>query len=232
MAIDTSYVISYTILWIIEFVVFSICYTIYIKTKGASLAYKKWAIGTLLLLMGTTTYLFSAIAFECNDSVSTDKNEIHKIIGCTLIALGYFYVPVGVMYLAKDLGIGSIDENLIEKSQIIFFSTISLISIFFMVLFPFFEILSLVGVTFNFLYVLIWLCAIYPFKGIYTNFRTMNRCWLLIYIGMFASLASEVLSVIYYIIPEAEYPMIFSQLLMAAAFISGFFKLAKMVEAI
>ena len=191
------------------------------------------AMGTFLLLMGSTLNVFAGLAFECNDSVSTDKNEINAIIAESISAFGYFYIPVGVMYLSKDMGIGSINENIIKKSQIIFVCIIGLISVLFVVLLPFFKILSIVGITFNFLYSTIWIFTIYRYNGLYHEIlKAMNRCWLFIYIGIIAGFVSELFHVIYLLISEAEYLVIFCQLLLAASFIIGFFKLAKMIDAI
>ena len=232
MSMDTSYVFSYAIYCIIEIIIFLFCYLIYKNTKGASVAYKMWAISTFLLLIGSSFLLINGILFEGSDSRQTNKNEVTEIIASTIHAFGYFYVPVGVLYLSKDMGIGKINEDLIKKSQIIFFSAISSVSISLMVIFPFFEIVSIIGITFNLLYVIIWIFSIISYYALYDALKTTNRCWLLIYIGMWGMFTSEVFNIIYFLIPEAAYLMILAQLVGSAGFIGGFFKLAKMVEAI
>ena len=86
MSIDTSYILSNAIGWIISFIVFFISFRIYKNTQGASLAYKKWAIATFLILMATTVYIISGLTIGGKDKSKADIKEIHKIIGFTIIA--------------------------------------------------------------------------------------------------------------------------------------------------
>lgn len=228
-----SYVLSYTVLAFIEFFVFLLSYLIYTRTKGASVAYKKWAIGTFILLMGGVSFLTAAVLFECNEDESSNKNELHKIIGGSIIALGYFYIPVGILYFSKDLGVINFDEKMIKKAQIIFFSVISAITVFFVILVPYFKILTIIGVTLNSLYAFVWIFAIFAYQDVYSQIlKNAPTGWTLIYIGMIAAFFSEILNVLYFIAPEFEIPQLICEFLMAFGFVGGFFKIAKMVEAI
>ncbi len=233
MAIDTSYVLSYSVLAIIEFGVFFLSLLVYKNTKGASLGYKKWAIGTFILLISSILFITAATVFECSEEVSSNKNELHKIIIGSITAIGYFYIPVGLLYFSKDLGVSNFDEDLIKKSQIIFFNAIFSIAILYIVLFPFFKILSIVGATLNSIYAFVWIFAIFEYKEPYQKIlKGTNFGWTLMYIGMFAGLFSEIFNVLFFVIPEVEILQIISEIIMAFGFISAFTKIAKMVEAI
>ncbi len=233
MTIDLSYVIQYAILAVIEFTVFLFSYSIYRKTKGASLTYKMWAIGTFILFISSIFYLICAIPFECNEQISNNKNEIHRVIGGALTAFGYFYIPLGLLYLSKDFDVGDVNQKMIKKIQIIFFSVIILISIFFIILSPLYKILNVVSISFNFLYFLVWVFSIYEYKPLYNKIlKQINVCWILIYIAMIGGILSEVFNILLHVFSFFEYLMLISQLVMAFGFISGFYKLAEMVEAV
>ncbi len=232
MAIDVAYVVSYLIYCIITAIVLFFSLSIYLNTKGASLAYKMWAIGTCLLFIGCFVYLVGGLLFEASNTDSSDKNELIAILGESIVGFGYFYLPVGVMYLSKDMEITDIDKKLIKKVQIIFFSLIGFTTISFLALFSFYKMLTIIGIVFNFLYVLIWLVTLYPYRAVYQTLKSMNSCWLLIYIGIITGLISEILSVFMYVIPVLEYIMILFQLIMALSLVLAFFKLAKMLEAV
>ena len=235
MPIDIVYFIWNSLVALITSVVFFFCFVIYKNTKGASLAYKKWAIATFLLLLSACIWIFAGLVFECNESSSTDKNELNKLVGDTVNAFGYFYLPLGAMYFSKDMGFGSVNEDLIKKSQIIFYSAIIVIFSFLAVLIPYFRLLKIIGIVFNSIFIVIWLFLIYYYNIAYRNFKriTVNSSWLLISIGIFAALGNDIFSLLYFLVSESvdSFTIAF-RVVMAVCFITGFFKLAKMVEAI
>lgn len=234
MSIDVAYVSSYVIHLIVELVIFLTCFKIYRNTKGSSLAYKNWALGTYLLLISTIVYISCGIFLGCSDRVSSTKNEIHKIIGYVFMSFGFFYIPVGVMELSKDVGMQRIDATTIKKLQKRFFITILCVVIIFTILIPGFEIMRPLGFTFNILFTFIWVITLYYFRSIYPLLKTLtnNNCWTFIYFGMFCSFFGSILGAVYFINQSAEYPFIFFQLLMSIGFVIGFLKLGKMLEAL
>lgn len=231
---DTAFLINRLIFAAIEIFVFMLSIMIYKNTKGASLAYKKWAESMFVLLVAASIYITGIIAFGCSESGTTDKNELYVLIAGTLDVLAYFYIPVGVMYLSKDMGFGSVNEELIKKIQILFYCIIFSLSIIFIAILPFFKIRRLMGAIFNLLFTIVWISAIYYYNNVYKYLKTTNNCWLFLYLALIFSFASSTSAVIYF----ATYVELFSLLTtlfgvgMALGYITGFFKLAKMVEAI
>ncbi len=232
MAYDVLYILSNSILWIIQFFIFIICFDIYKNTKGASLAYKKWATGLFLLLLGSTIYLIFGVVFEANETSTRDINEFHKILGHAIEGFGYFYLPVGIMYLSKDMGFGKVNEDTIRKSQIIFFGAIISIFLILMSSIIYFSIIKIIGISYRIIYLVIWVFTIYYFRDIYSMLKGTNKCWLYLYIGLFAAFFNALTRILFYFIPIFDYISVVFQLILAIGFIGGFLKLAKMVEAI
>ena len=225
MAIDLSYIIGNTIQSIILSVVFIICLLIYTNTKDASLAYKKWAIGTSLMLIGPITSLMFGLLFECNETSTRAINEFHQILSSAMLAFGYFYLPVGVMYFSKDMDIGNVNEHVIRRSQYIFFSSVLAISCIFGVMIPFFSIIKIIGVVFNILYAFVWIFTIYYYRSVYSVVKSMNSCWSYLYVAVFVSLCNNVLTTLSLILWPFLYPITLGLLsIMAFGFITGFFK--------
>ncbi len=233
MSIDATFILSYLIFCLIEVLVLIFIFKIYRSTSGASLAYKKWAQGIFLLFLGCFLFVFCGLLFECSDSISTNKNEIMLIVGNILIAFGYFYIPLGVLYLSKDFGVGNVNETLIKKTQIVFFTSMSILAMVFGIFTPFYKIINVIGFIFCLVFASIWIFTLYFYKKIYNSvLKKINICWTFIYLGMAFGLVSEIFNAIYFVIPFFVYPMLISQLIMASNLILGYFKLAKMVEAL
>ncbi len=232
MSIDVTYVLSHSILLVIEFTIFLLSFTIYKKTKGASLAYKMWAIATFLMLISTTIRLTNGILFEGTVEISNNRNEFFEIFGAFLMALGYFYIPVGVMYLSKDFNVGIINKDLIKKSQVIFFSLICSLTVIYLILLPFYEIIKTVAILALTIYFSVWIFTLFIYKGIYEQvLKYTNKCWLYLYLGVLFLAISEIFQISAFFVSWAEYLKLIFQLLSAVGFIDGFYKMAKMVEA-
>ncbi len=233
MAIDISYVLANLIVFIIEIVIFYLSLQIYRKTKGASLAYNMWAKATFLMLFGTFIRLINAIFFEGTTEISTNKNEIVEIVGNTIMALGFFYIPVGMMYLSRDLGTGNVNNIFIERTRILFYTFIGSMAIFYLLLFPIYKIVSTVLIMSLILFIVIFTFTLIIYNNLYKQFlKTTNSCWLYLYIGIFFMIVSEFFEILSFFIPLASYPQLMLQSISAVGFIGGFYKLAKMVEAI
>ncbi len=234
MAIDIFYLTSNIILFTIEFVIFSLCLQIYKNTEGASEAYKMWALGTGILLIASSMYILCTLFLGCDAISSTTENEIQKTIGSTIDLSGYFYIPVGIMYLSKDLGLGVVDKKEIKKSRIIFYTIIFSTSAFLIGLIPFFELRRTIGISYNIIYASVWFITLYFYKDVYSTLKTTNICWTLLLFAVCSSLISNFTNIIYFSTNIGFFGSInlLFQLTMAFFYISGFFKLAKMVEAI
>ncbi len=233
MPIDTSYVLLSLIMLIISIVVFLISFRIYYKTKGASVAYKMWAIGTALITLTLSLYIINGVVFESTKTSSDNEHEITLIVANSIGVCGYFYIPVGIMYLEKDMDMGRVDEKLIKKSQFIFYSIIILIFGIFMTLVPFFELRKSSGVIFNLLYSLVWIFTAYYYYPLYKNLKSINLCWSFFYLAILASFGNNTFSMLSVIFSDSFFIIILTfELMMAIGFIGGFLMLAKMVEAV
>ncbi len=233
MSVDIVYVASNSILFVIELIIFIFTYRIFKNTEGASLAYKKWAIATFLLLIGATIYVSFGILAGANETSNDSINEFHKILARTIQSLGFFYLPIGFLYLSRDLDIASINESSFRKYQIVFYSLIISIFIVSMLFLPFFDIIRPTGIVFNLMYVFIWVLSLTIFEKAYPILKTVNSCWSFLRIALWASLFHDVFYVLYLTFSDLIEPLILvTELFMAFGFIVGFYKLAKMVEAI
>lgn len=232
MTIDTSFMIAKAIDAFVTFLIFLICFLIYKNTKGASIAYKIWGKAVFIVFFATVVSIISGIAFGCNDTDPNLKNEIHTVVVHTIKAFGYFYIPIGIMYFSKDLGFVEIDKNIIQKIKIGFFSIVSFIFTLLIVLIPITNVIPLSNAIFNSLYVTLWCYMIYYYIPVYKHLKSTNICWLLIFIGIFGGLVSDLSVLVTLLVPEIKALVDIGQLVMAVGFIFGFFKLGKMVEAI
>ena len=223
--------ISDSITSLISFTVFFISYRIYSHTEGASLAYKKWAIGTFLSFLAVFMYLL--IGLIGSDNFSSEFIAIKNIIGNVLISLGYFYFPIGVMYLSKDIGIGTVNEVTIKKIQKIFFGFIFLFCLSLAFTIPFKDIRNESRIFFNTLYSIIWIFTISRYAHVYPTLKqiTNNRCWTLLYVGIIGAFLNDFLTVIDCLTGTSLFYIILaSQLMMAVGIIFAFFMLAKMLN--
>ncbi len=236
MSIDYSYIFSHASASLISFFIFLISFRIYKYTEGASKAYREWYRGTFLIFTASMIYLFFGLTFGCNDTSISNINEFHKILGFTVMSFGFFYLPLGIMYLSRDIGVGELNKQIIKKIQLVFFMTILFVSLFLMLLLPYFKIIKLAGILFNSLYVGIWFLGIYFFNKAYRPLKTMtkNNCWLFLYLGMVAELIKEILNLAYFIVDTVFIYslMLLGQIMMIISLVIGFFKIAKMLEVI
>ncbi len=232
LSIDIGYLASNVISSLLTFVIFFICFRIYSRTPGATLAYKKWAQATFIIFIAVFIHVFVALTGTPNNSTK-DSAESFRIFSAFLLSLGYFYFPIGVMYLTKDMGFGDINYETIKKIRSIFLSIIISLSIFFAILVPFFVIRKVLGIISNLVFSLIWVATIYNYNKIYENLKKLHFSWTIIYIGIICAFFNDFFSTLQNILDiSLIYLTITFQLLMAIALIIGFFKLAKMVEAI
>ncbi len=233
MTVDVSYIMVNVVAGILGFFVFINCYLIYKHAKGGSEAYKFWAIGTFIIFLAMIFYISCGLLIGANETSKTDKNELHKVIGHTIVAVGYSYIPLGIMYLSKDMGFGKVNEALLKKVHIGFFAVIFLFCSIFLALVPFFKVKIVAGVVFNIVFVLIWSVGIYFYHDAYKPLKniTGNNCWLWIYVGIVANFLREFFNVLYFIVSDSLYIVLsIFQIIMALGYIIGFFLMRKMLK--
>ncbi len=235
MGLDVTYIISNFILLIVELVIFTFSLLIYKNTKGASLAYKKWAIATGTLLIAALIHIIGGLAFGLSEEGSSNLNEFQKLISGVITLLAYFYIPVGVMYLSKDMNFSDLNEKKIKNYKLMFFLIIFLINIFLGIFIPFFKIRKILGIIHAILYTFVWIFALNFFATLYKKMMdiTGNNCWLYLYIAIWAGLFNNIFLLMQFLI--LSWFVLFVLLIrvvMAIAFIFGFLKLAKMLKVI
>ncbi len=226
MSLNIVALIQESIIALTVFFVFFLCYRIYSKAEGASLAYKCWAKGTFLAFLGQLFYVFFALG------ISDIFELLKKFIGNILIISGYFYFPVGVMHLSKDLDMGSIDKNIIKKIQTIFLSSVFLIYLTIAILYPFFDIDLARALMFNLLLSFVWVFTLFLYSKIYSVIKsiTNNSGWTWLYLGLFAALGNDLFSSFEPFVPVFIILITF-RLIRAISFILAFFKISKMLQA-
>ncbi len=234
MSIDFSYVISMAIVWVISFIIFYISYSIYKKTEGATEGYKYLSIALLLQLISSSIHLIGGIGFGLDEYSSKDVNEIQKLISDVFTIFGYFYLPIAVLYMSKDMGIGDVDQKLIKKVQKIFFASITPLFIILAAIIPFYATRRFSASIMVFVSLILWVFTIYYYKSVYRNFIeiTKNSCWQYLYIAIITGFLSSIFLFFDFILEPIDLYLfvLITRFFMAIGFIFGFFKLAKMVE--
>ncbi len=229
---DESYILVNVIQLITVLGVFFLSYNIFKNTKGASLAYKKWATGTFLMVIATSIFLLFGI-FGCNDTSSRDISEFHRVLGSTFLGLGYFYVPLGVLYLSKDMDVGEINYNLIKKDKIFFIIILILLFVIFSSLVPLYKMIEIIVFTYGSLYIVVWFFTTYYYAKIYPILKNMSSCWTFLYLGIIGGILTGTDVILALLISGYfEFISLIGQLMMIVGFFIGFFKLAKVLDAI
>lgn len=235
MADVASYVLSNMIVFVIQLVIFLLCIRIFTKTKGASLAYKNWAIATFFLLFSSIIHITAGVAFGLDEYTSTNANEFQKLSSELITFFGYIYLPIGVLYLSKDMNVKNINEPYVEKTRTLIYIIGCSIFVFFLTLIPFFEIRKITASVYVSLYLSVWIYTFKIYRPLYPHLSTLtnNSCWKYIYIAIFAAMSDAIFLLISFLYSESVVPIILlSRFIMAVGFIFGFFKLARMLDAI
>ncbi len=234
MGFNILNIVESVILLFITLLIFTFTYLIYKRTEGASLAYKKWATATLVLFFARITFLIIFI-LDGFEVISSIQKEGMKNIGRGINIAGYFFLPIGAIYLSKDMGFREINQKFIQNLKLVFFTSIIIICSFFFFLLVILETdtFSKLSIsTFNLLNSIVFAFTIYHFRPIQKQLKDTNSCWNILYVGLFAAFGNDFAGIFTYLSFYIELLSIILQLIMALCFIFGFYKLAKLVEAI
>ncbi len=235
MALDLLYVIQSTVVLFVVLVLFSLSFLIYQRTKGGSLFYKVLTLGMGFLLVQSSIHTFASLVLGLHETSESLTNEFVKTIAPTFGMLGYFYIPLAILHIAKDMGFGDLNQETILKIRNIFFIGVIVINWTLFAFAPFFSLVRLMGFIHMLMYFGIWLFSLYIYNQFYRDLISLtgNSCWNYIYTAIVGGLFNSGGMILYFAGLEFLYIFtIVAMLVLAVSILIGFFKLAKMLEAI
>ncbi len=234
MSVDIGLIISNIILCLIASLLLYINISIYKETKGGSNAYKCWAIATIFIFINSFFVLISGFFTGSDELDSSNLNEIVKLITFSLASIGYFYIPLGALHLSNDMDIYHIDKKKIRKLEL--FWVIFILSYFigaFSLLFEYY-IAEFIRNFFDIIITTTWIFSIAVYYPFYNKIKNLgNDSWTYLFLGVICSFLSALSANIRDIgLDIFQYIKLVFDTLLGLFYILGFYKLAKMVEAI
>ncbi len=228
----SSYFIQNVIISIITFSIFIINVLIYKRTEGGSRAYKCWAIATFFILLDSLVSLTSSIVISSNPLKDSNINELFQLISLSFSAIGYFYIPVGMLNLSSDLGIHNINQKKILKIERIYQIIIICIFIFFFAIIFEFYSAKIIRSFFNLLLSLVWVLSFYIFYPFYKKAKEIELPWKYLLAGVIFAIIQSISANINDIgIEIFEYIRLPFVALLGFSLLLGFYKLGKDLKA-
>ncbi len=206
---------------------------IYRSTTGGSYAYRCWAIATFFIFMASFVALIGSLVAGDDYLASSNSNEIIQLFSFSFSTIGYFYLPIGILYISSELHTYDLDQKKIKMTEIGYLLFIlSSFCTFFVLLFEFY-VVNIFGPMFYAIETIIWTITLFVYYPFYKEIKNINKTWSYLFFGIICALTQSVLTHFKDIGFEifGYFRTLFIALL-GIFFIFGFYKLAKMVEAV
>ncbi len=232
MAVDIPFIISNVIITIVTFILFVFNYLIYKKTTGGSYAYRCWMFATFFMFLYGIIAVSGGFIVAEEELDSSNLNEMFKLVSLSISALGYFYVPLGILYLGSDLEIYNLDQKRIKQLQIVYFSFILTYFTLFLILIFDYYVVEIFRNLFDLIFSLIWIFSFIIYQKFYKEMRKIDIAWSYLFLGLFSLVGQSIATTLRDIgLGIFQYVMILFQGLLGIFLILSFYRLGKMLEA-
>ncbi len=230
---NISFIISNFVLGLATFILFFLSFLIYKRVVGGSYAYRCWANAAFIIFVYALLEVVGSIFVGKNHFNSSNLNEIFQVTGYTLNAIGYFYIPLGLLYLSSDLGIYHLNNKKIYFLEKLWIVSMLISFGVFMALIPKYYIVKVFMNTYNIMFTFVWIFSIVVYYKPYIELKKTSLAWTYIFLGLVSSLFKCITRIIrdFGISSSIGNLVGIFDALLGIFFILAFYKLGKTVEA-